>query len=46
VPDLRQDVVIPLRAAGYDEAAIAQLAGDTGDLARAPAASEPGEHRS
>jgi mannose-6-phosphate isomerase len=46
VPDLRQDVVIPLRAAGYDEAAIAQLAGDTGDLARALAASEPGERRS
>ncbi len=34
VPDLPQDVVEPLRAAGYDHATIAQLGGDTPDLAR------------
>ncbi len=34
VPDLEQDVVQPLRAAGYDDATIAQLGGDTHDLAR------------
>jgi len=46
IPDLQHDVVLPLRAAGYDDAAIAQLAGDTGDLARALAASEPDQPHS
>jgi mannose-6-phosphate isomerase len=32
VPDLARDVVAPLRARGYDDHSIAQLAGDTGDL--------------
>jgi len=46
IPDLRHDVVQPLRAAGYDDAAIAQLAGETGDLAPVLAANWSGERRS
>lgn len=34
VPDLGRDVVAPLLARGYDDEAIAQLAGDTHDLHR------------
>jgi mannose-6-phosphate isomerase len=35
VPDLWRDVVVPLRAAGYPDEAIARLGGDTSDLAKA-----------
>lgn len=35
VPDLWRDVVVPLRAAGYPDEAIARLGGDTSDLAQA-----------
>lgn len=35
IPDVRTDVVEPLRAAGYDDATIVQLGGETTDLARA-----------
>ncbi len=44
VPDLWCDVLVPLRAAGYPDEAIARLGGDTSDLAQALARGAASAH--
>lgn len=41
IPDLPEDVIRPLRTAGYDDNTIAQLGGDTSDLLQALAQNPP-----